>query len=53
MKMKRYRIGFRWNDGREEYIEFKSSLSSTELAEELKKADKTGKLETVYVKSIS
>lgn len=49
----RYRVGFRWYDGREEYIEVSSSLTSTELAEELKKADKTGKLETVYIKSLS
>jgi|DEB0MinimDraft_10_1074344.scaffolds.fasta_scaffold24877_2 hypothetical protein len=51
--MKRYRVGFRWVDGREEYIEFESSLSSTELAEELKRSDHTGQLETVYVKSLS
>lgn len=48
----KYRVGFRWSDGQEKYIELESSLTSTELVEELKKSDKTGKLETVYAKPI-
>ncbi len=51
--MKKYRVGFKWENGTEEYIVLESALSSTELAEELKKSDKSGKLETVYVKPIN
>jgi hypothetical protein len=50
--MQKYRVGFKWKNGEEEYIVLDSSLNSTELAENLKKCDKTGKLETVYVKRI-
>lgn len=50
--MQKYRVGFKWSNGTEEYIVMESSLSSTELAENLKKADKSGKLETIYVKTI-
>lgn len=50
--MKKYRVGFKWKDGKEDYRVFESSLTSTELAESLKKSDKSGKLETVFVKPI-
>lgn len=50
--MKKYRIGFKWKDGGEYYFVMKSSASSTELAEKLKKSDKSGKLESVYVKTL-
>lgn len=50
--MKKYRVGFKWENGVEEYLVFETSLTSTELAESLKKKDKTGKLEIVYVKPI-
>jgi hypothetical protein len=50
--MQKYRVGFKWQSGDEEYIVLDSALNSTELAETLKKCDKTGKLETVYVKRI-
>ena len=50
--MKKYRVGFKWKDGKEEYIVFDSSLTSTELAESLKKSDRSGNLETVFVKPI-
>jgi hypothetical protein len=50
--MKKYRVGFKWKSGEEEYVVLKSSLTSTELAESLKKRDKSGNLETVFVKPI-
>lgn len=50
--MKKYRVGFKWEGGKEEYIVLESAQTPTELAESLKQSDKTGKLETVYVKPI-
>jgi hypothetical protein len=50
--MKKYRVGLKWENGQEEYIVFESSLTPTELAESLKKKDKSGKLQTVFVKPI-
>lgn len=51
--MKKYRVGFKWSDGEEDYITLNSSKSSSEIVEEFKKSDKTGKLEVVYVKLIN
>lgn len=50
--MNKYQVGFRWKDGEEQYIIIKSASTPKELAESLKKKDKTGKLETVYVKTL-
>ena len=50
--MNQYRVGFKWKSGEEYYVTMKSTSNSTKLAEELLKLDRTGKLETVYVKLI-
>jgi len=48
--MNQYVVGFKWKDGREDYLTIKSSDHPTEIAKEFKQKDKTGNLETVYVK---
>lgn len=50
--MKKYRVGFKWKSGQEEYIVLESSKTSAELAEALKQSDTSGNLESVFVKPI-
>lgn len=51
--MKKYRVGFKWNNGQEDYIVIESDRNSSEIAEDFKNADKTQKLELVYVKPLN
>lgn len=51
--MNKYRVGLRWKDGEEKYIVITSSSQPSELAENLKSRDKTGKLDVVYIKKLN
>jgi hypothetical protein len=48
--MKQYIVGFKWKDGREDYLTIQSSDHPTNIAKEFKDKDQTGNLEVVYVK---
>jgi hypothetical protein len=48
--MNKYKIGFKWKDGREDYVTIKSSANPTQVAREFKEKDETGNLEVVYVR---
>lgn len=51
--MNKYRVGFKWKNGIEDYLVIESLLSSKEIAEDFKEKDKTGDLISVFVKLIN